>query len=142
MTNAPFFTDVAAAAAIAGLATLANSGVLKIYSGTKPAGANTALSGNTVLAQLTLNATAFAAASSSGSDPTRTATAAANSITGDTSADATGTASFFRVFKSDGTTALFDGTVGTSGCDLNLATVSIVAAQDVEITSFSLTMPE
>jgi len=32
-----------------------------------------------------------------------------------------------------------DGTVGTSGADLNLVTVSIVATQPVQITSFTIT---
>ena len=39
----------------------------------------------------------------------------ANAITQDSSADATGTASFFRLYKSDGTTCVLQGTVGTSG---------------------------
>jgi hypothetical protein len=35
-----------------------------------------------------------------------------------------------------------DGSVGTSGCDLNLATTSLVAGVDVEVTSFTLSQPE
>lgn len=124
-------------------AALANSGKLRIYNGTKPAGANTALSGNTLLAELTLSSTAFGSSSAGGTDGTnRAVTATANTITDDSSADATGTASFFRLFKSDGTTALLDGTVGTSGCDLNLASTSIVAAEDVSVTSLTLSLPE
>src|SRR4051794_8345765 len=100
-----------------------NSGFIKLYTGTQPADANTALSGNTLLATLTCNAT-FAPSGTSG-------TLTLNSITSDTNAAATGTATFFRMLKSDATTVVLDGTVGTSGCDLNLNTVSIVAAATV-----------
>lgn len=107
------------------------SALLRIYSGTRPADANTALSGNTLLAELTCNAT-FAPSSSSG-------VLTLNSITQDSSANATGTASFFRLVKSDGTTVVMDGNVGTSGSDLNLNTTSIVSGGPVSVTSFTIT---
>lgn len=109
-----------------------NTGYIRIYSGTQPTNADTALSGNTLLAELRFNATAFAAASAG--------SAAANAITSDSSADATGTATFFRCYESDGTTAIFDGAVSTSGAELNLNTVSIVAAATVAISAFTITM--
>jgi hypothetical protein len=62
-----------------------------------------------------------------------------NAITQDSSADATGTATWFRWLKSDGTTIVMDGNVGTSGSDLNLNTTSIVAAAVVSVTSFVIT---
>jgi hypothetical protein len=107
------------------------SALLRIYSGTRPTNADTALSGNTLLAELTCNAT-FAPAASGG-------VLTLNSITQDSSADATGTASFFRLVKSDGTTVVMDGNCGTSGSDLNLTTLSIVATQPVQVTSFVIT---
>jgi hypothetical protein len=116
--------------AIDAVTALANSGKLRIYSGTQPTDADTALSGNTLLAELVMNATAFAAASSG--------SASANAITSDSSADATGTATFFRLFKSDGTTVIMDGAVGTSGAQLNLNTTSIVTAAAVSVTSFTI----
>ena len=61
----------------------------------------------TLLADLTCNAT-FAAAASNG-------VLTLNAITSDSSADATGTATHFRIYKSDGTTAVLQGDVGTSG---------------------------
>lgn len=106
------------------------SGSLRIYSGTAPATVDTALSGNTLLAQLALSAT-FAPAASGG-------VLTANSITQDSSADASGTASFFRLHTSGGT-AVLQGTCGTSGADLNLVTTAIVAGQPVQVTSFALT---
>ncbi len=106
----------------------AGSGFVRIYNGTRPATGGTA---TTLLAQLTCNAT-FAPAAASG-------VLTLNAITQDSSADATGTASWFRIVKSDGTTHVLDGDVGTTGSDLNLTTVSIVATQPVSISSFVLT---
>jgi hypothetical protein len=111
-----------------------NNGYLRIYSGTKPASADTALSGNTLLAELRFGATAFGAASSG--------TATANAITQDASADATGTATFARLLSSDGTTAVIDITVGTSGAELNLSTTSIAAGVIVQVTSMTITQPD
>ena len=106
------------------------SGILRIYSGTRPANVAASITG-TVLAELTCNAT-FAPAASGG-------VLTLNSITSDTSANATGTATHFRLFQSNGTTAIVDGDVGTSGSDLNLNTVSIVSGATVAVTSFTIT---
>lgn len=111
---------------------LLDGGKMKIYSGTPPANASTALSGNTLLATLTLNAT-FSGASSSG-------TITANAITSDSSADATGTATFARLTKSDDT-VLMQGTVGTSGTDFTINTTSVVAGATVSCSSLTYTRP-
>jgi hypothetical protein len=62
----------------------------------------------------------------------------ANAITDDSSANATGTASWFRITDSAGN-AVVDGDVGTSGSDLNLNTVSITSGVQVSVTSLVLT---
>lgn len=103
------------------------SGFLRIYDGTRPASGGTA---TTLLAELTCNAT-FAPAASGG-------VLTLNAITQDTSANATGTATWFRIVTSGGT-FMVDGNVGTSGSDLNLNTVSIVSAAAVSVTSFTIT---
>ena len=110
-------------------------GIMRLYSGTRPADVGTALSGNTVLAELTLG-TPAAGASVGGS-------VSFNAITQDTSANATGTASFFRIFQSNGTTAELDGNVSDSpGADrLQLNTVALVAGGPVQVTSLSVTAP-
>jgi hypothetical protein len=54
-------------------------------------------------------------------------------------AAATGTASFYRLLKSDGTTVIEQGTVGTSGADLNLNTTSIVSGGPVAVSSKTFT---
>jgi len=102
--------------------------LINIYDGTRPATGGTA---TTLLAQLTGNAT-FAPAASGG-------VLTLNAITQDSSANATGTATWFRIYASNGTTHVMDGNVGTSGSDLNLTTVSIVTAQPVSISSFVIT---
>src|SRR5690349_229968 len=130
-------TTTAADAMLNALTALCNSGFLRIYSGTEPTTANTALSGNTLLAELTLSATAFGAPAASGSD--RVATA--NAITADSSADASGTASFFRLFQSNGTTVVYQGTAGTSGQQLNLNATDIIAGGNVSISSLTITQP-
>lgn len=105
------------------------SALLRIYDGTRPATGGTA---TTLLAELTCSASAFAAAASGG-------VLTLNSITQDSSANATGTATWFRIVKSDGTTHIMDGNVGTSGADLNLSTTSIVSGQPVSVSSFTIT---
>jgi hypothetical protein len=109
------------------------SGKFRVYSGTRPTDADTALAGNTLLAELTLNAT-FSAAASSG-------TLTANAITQDSSADATGTATFVRVTESDGSTAVMDLSVGTGAGEVNFATLSFVTGAIVQVTSLTISLP-
>ena len=130
MANNPKRTAAVANAAADAAVALANGGKLRIYSGSQPATAATAVSGQTLLAELTLASPAFGAASNG--------VATANSITADSSADATGTAAWFRVVSSGGT-GLWDGSVATSGADLNLDSVSIVAGGNVSVSSFTFT---
>ncbi len=107
------------------------SGILRIYSGSRPANVAAAISG-TLLAECVCNASAFAAAASGG-------VLTANAIANDSSANASGTATHYRLFRSDGTTAVIDGDVSTSGADLNLDNTSINSGQVVSITSFTIT---
>lgn len=111
-----------------------NSGLIRIYSGAKPADPDSAPSG-TLLAELTFGADAFGAATDDGT----LATAVANAITDDSSADATGTAGYFRVTDSLGTTYYFDGTVtGTGGGgDMELNNINITAGGVVGVSSFN-----
>lgn len=112
---------------------IGNAGLLRIYDATGgvPASANVAISTQVLLAELT-SGSPFAAAASSG-------VLTANAITQDSSANATGTAAFFRCYDASGTNCILQGTVGTSGQDLNLNTLSIVSAGPVAVTSFVLT---
>lgn len=104
------------------------------YSGSVPANANTALSGNTVLAVLTCSDPSAASASAK--------TLTLNAITQDSSADATGEATFFRAMDSDANVVL-QGSVSAvgGGGDIQMNTASIVAGGPVQITSCTLTLP-
>jgi hypothetical protein len=132
--NNPQLSDAAANAEAAAVCTLLNSGFLNIYSGSQPANANTAVTSQVLLATLTFGSPAFGNPSGG--------VATANAITPDTSAAATGTATWFRCTKSDGTTVVFDGSVGTSGCDLNINTTAIQANAEVDCSSFTFTALE
>ena len=122
--------DTARNAAADAVCALVNGGSLRIYDGTPPANAGTALSGNTLLAELTLGSPAFAAASGG--------VATANAITADASANATGTATFARLLTSGGV-ARVQMTVGTSGAELNLSSTSIVSGGNVSVSSLTYT---
>jgi hypothetical protein len=110
---------------------IGTSAKVRIYNGTRPANVGTAITSQTMLVELTCNATAFAAAAASG-------VLTANAISNGTAA-ATGTASWSRVFQSNGTTAIADADVATSGSDLNLNNTSIATGQTVSVTSFTIT---
>jgi hypothetical protein len=108
-----------------GLITYAGSGaIINIYQGTAPANANTAITTQTLLVSCVL-----AGAFGTDTDGTLTLGTVNNgtAVTG-------GTANFFRIFKSDGTTVVMDGSIGTSGADLNLDTTTINITQTVNIS--------
>lgn len=100
---------------------------VRLYSGSRPATGGTA---TTQLAELTCGATLGTIS---------TGVLTFNAITQDTSADANGTASWFRVVKSDGSTHVLDGNCGTSGSDMNMVTTTITAGQPVSISSWTIT---
>jgi hypothetical protein len=125
------------AALIAALGALANGGTLVIYSGTQPANPDTALSGNTALATFTFSATAFGSAS----HVSNSEQIAASFVAGTVVAAASGTATFARVFASNGTTVIADLTVGTSAADINLNSTSITSGGNVTLTSLALNEP-
>mgnify|MGYP003653181316 CR=1 FL=1 len=110
-----------------------NAALLRVYDSTGTGRPSTggAITTQVLLAELTCG-TPFAAAASSG-------VLTLGAITQDSSANNTGTATWFRIVKSDGTSFVMDGNVGTSGSDLNLTTTSIVATQPVSVTSFVIT---
>jgi len=127
----------AACDAIVDLCDVGGAGKLRIYDGTQPTDADTAIGAQVKLAELTLGNPAFGAAA----DANPGGRATANAVTADTSADATGTATWFRVVNFSGVT-LWDGSVGTSGADMNLNSVSITLGANVSISSWTFTVPE
>lgn len=108
------------------------SPVLTINSGTVPANCDTANTG-TVLATVVLPADWF-------ND------AGAGSITlqgtwQDLSADASGTAGYFRMHDSGGTTCHMQGTITATGAggDMQLDNTNIATGQQINITAFTIT---
>lgn len=108
---------------------------IRVYSGVRPAGPSSALSGNTLLAELT-GAAAFA--------PSPTGPQlVANAITGDPEANATGTPSFVRIFADDGVTGLLDLSVSVtgSGGEVQFSSLSFVEGVPVGLASLVITFP-
>ena len=98
--------------------------------------------GGTLLFTLTCSSPAFGAAA----DAAPGATATANSVTGDSSADATGTVGYCRAYAADTGPSIIDshidGEAGTSGADFNFNSVAISAGAQVDLTTWTVTQPE
>jgi hypothetical protein len=94
-----------------------------------PTGAENA-AGGTLLATITLPATPWAAAATGSK---------AKSGTWSVAASAAGTAGNYRLIGTT-TTNIEEGTVGTTGSDMNLDNTSIAAAQVVTINTFTRTL--
>jgi hypothetical protein len=127
-------SNAAANAEANALAALLNGGFLKIYDGAKPADANTAITTQNLLSTLSFANPAFAASVAG--------VITANAIASDANAAATGTASWFRCYESDGVTVVMDGSVGTSAADLILNSVAIQIHAQVSVSSFVHTVTE
>lgn len=103
------------------------AGFFRVYDGTRPATGGTV---TTLLAELTM---AYPSApSASGGVLTF------NGITADASANASGTATWGRMVTSAGV-FVDDFSVGTSGADFNLNTVTITSGVQVSCTSAAIT---
>ena len=102
------------------------SAIIKLFSGSQPAGGGAE---TTVLAQLTCDVTAFASAAAAG-------VLTMAGVTADTAADASGTATWFRIYQSDGTTWVIDGDISTQVAgtgDMQLDSVAIVLGGNVSM---------
>lgn len=108
------------------------AGIIRIYDGSQPANANTAVSTQTLLATLTFSATSFGAASSG--------VITANSITSGTAGN-TGTASWARLLTQSGGSTICDVSVGTATSTIVFNTVAFTSGSTIAITSFTFTMP-
>lgn len=104
-----------------------NAALLRIYNGTRPATGGAA---TTLLGTFTLGSPLAAGAAAGVLSPT---------LPADTTGAAAGTATWFRIVKADGTTHVLDGSVGTSGADLNLNTTTISVGVAIAITGITIT---
>lgn len=113
-----------------------NSGYLRIYDSTggtgQPATVDTAIGSQILLAELRFAATSEASIVNG--------VITFDAIVSDTAADATGTATWFRAFKSDGTTPVWDGSVSTAGATLNLNSTAIQINAQVDVTALTFTV--
>ena len=111
--------------------TAGTAALLKIYTGAQPASCATAASG-TLLATLTLPSDWMANAASGSK---------AMSGTWSGSGAAAGTAGYFRILDSTGTTTHLQGSITATGGggDMTLDNTSIANAQAISISSFTLT---
>lgn len=111
---------------------LGTSAIMNIYAGVQPADTSAATTAaNVVVATPTFPSTnAFGAAAAG--------VITANTITSDSSA-AGGTATWFALCKSTGL-RVADGSVGTSGADLNLNSTTITTGAAVAISAFTITL--
>lgn len=112
---------------------IGTSPLLRIYSGTPPANETAALSGNTLLAEITLPSNWMNDAS--GGSKSKAGTWQ------DASADGTGTASFYRIYESTGTTSHLQGDVTATGGGgaMTVDNVNFAAGQQFTINTYSWT---
>ena len=119
-------------AATDAIAALADNGYIRYYTATQPTNPDTAIGAQAQVAELHFAATAF------GASDAGVATAAA--ITKDSGADG-GVAAWFRIYAANGTSALWDGSIGTSGANINLSDTTIPVGAEVTLTSYTVTTP-
>jgi hypothetical protein len=114
----------------------AGAGYIEIRTGSQPATVATAASG-TLLGTVTLSDPAFGNATTASPS-----VATASAITSDTSADASGTAGWFRAYDS-AATAIIDGSITATGGggDMTLDNTSIVAGGTIALTSWVVQHP-
>lgn len=118
-------------AEVEAIAAKLDGGFLDLYSGSQPANADAPVGGATLLASLQFNTPAFGAAVAGVCN--------SGALIDEDDALATGTATWYRCYKADHTSPVQDGSVGTSGCNLNLTDVNIVQHAVVSIGNFVLT---
>lgn len=144
MALAPFITQSVAQSLLTAFETAANAGTAAVINGydddaATPADADASAAGSTLLFTLTCSASLF----TSKTDGAPGAVGTFDTITQDSSADATDTLQFFRILTQSGGTVVFQGTAGTSTTDMIVNTVSITSGSVVAATGTStITVPE
>lgn len=118
-----------------------NSGYMRVYSGTVPATADTALTVQVLLGTLRFAATAFGTPG----DLNPGAYADANAMVEDDDADETGAQSFVRCFEDDNTTLVVQltaGLIGDEGVEVGFDEAAIAQGGTISMTSLRLTHGE
>lgn len=109
---------------------------LRLYSGSMPANSDAALSSNTLLAEVT-------PAPVAASGGVKNMLGSVLATTGQAGAAGGTLATFYRVYKTDGTTCVEQGTVGLAGStpDMVIDNTSIASGQTVNFNSWTKTEP-
>jgi hypothetical protein len=131
MANQFRLSQATANVAVDRVCALLNSGRLQLFDGVQPGSPDAPISSQNKLAEFAFGSPAFGPASDG--------VAQANTIP-TASVIQAGTATWFRATRSDGT-AVFDGSVGTTGADLNLSSVNLTINAPITISAFSYTQP-
>lgn len=121
----------------------ATTAKVRIYSGSQAASPDAAINTgtNTLLAEINLAATSFGAATTgTGTEAAYIIASAADVPKSDTSANASGTAAWFRAVNKGGT-AKIDGSVATATADMIIDNTSIATGQTVKINSWKIRLP-
>lgn len=130
MATNPRRSAEAANAAANAMTALLNGGTIVFYDGSQPASVATEITSQSLLASATFSNTAFGSASNG--------VATANAITG-SAIVTSGNCAWFRAYKSDGTTAVWDGTVGTANADCIVPTTTFTRNVMLLVTSVTIT---
>lgn len=127
MTTQVTLTAEARSAQANALIPLLNSGFIEIYGGTVPASVTAPIGAATLLATCPLNSPCA---------PTTVTGSLTFDVTGveDISIDADGTATFYRTYKSNGTTPITQGTVGLDSSGESMTMLSNVLVENGTLT--------
>ncbi|MHC1788994.1 hypothetical protein [Solidesulfovibrio sp.] len=130
--------------------TIMQNGVIRIFAGVQPASADDA-EGASPLLEITVASGAFTPGTATNglnfAAPAAGACAKAAGEVWSGVAAASGTAGWYRFYANDRTTgadtthARFDGSVSTSGAQLNMSSTAITAGATTTIDSFAITLP-
>jgi len=133
-----------------GFKTIMQNGVIRIFPGVQPSSADDA-EGATHLIEITVSSGTFTPGTATNglnfADPSGGACAKASAEVWSGAAVSTGTAGWFRFYANDRgagadtSHARFDGSVSTSGAQLNMSSTAITAGATTTIDSFIVTMP-
>lgn len=126
-----FLTALRTARAQAWVDYVGTSPKVRLYTGSPPSLPSDAATG-TMLVEHQLDSTPFTVSSG---------VITFNDTPVTTNGAATGSAGYYRIYKSDGTTCVEQGTVGTSGADLAIDNTSINSGQQTKINSWTKTEP-
>lgn len=136
----PIWTIARAKAVLDDLDTDLVNGYLRIYDGTIPDRPEAGIGASNLLAEAQASGAMFDPATGvAGTDLEATMTLAA-ALT-DSSANASGTAAYYRLYASDGTTCHWQDTIDTAGGGINLDSTTITALTQVQVSALTLTWP-